>query len=135
MSILSNIPDLTFRDLFDAEVSIFNAHYFEIEKITTGQASSAMLSTFDNVAGELCEIYREFKADHPDSAPPGPLFSTPLWTAIRPYLKGGEHFDPVHLYVVHCVPASKIEPIRYTFSIWDDHQREEVFNMKFSFPA
>lgn len=118
--------DLHFSDLAFVYSRCWNEAFFELSKLSKIQLESqAIDGTFEGIWDELLAEFASETHTRFDN------MANILYKAIAPYLKQDPVHGtrPVHIYMPDCFERNDGDLV---FRIWDDLQRECVFEMRFS---
>ena len=132
MSILDPKYDINilFTDLVNVYKQYWNCSFFNLNILSTQQLETHMVNgTFEPVFQELLAAYYEETCTRCDN------MATIMYKAITPYLKHDPNtMRPRHIYTYSMNHAGwYMGETAYNFVIWDDYQREHVFEVTFSF--
>lgn len=131
MSILSPKYDveLHFSDLVEVVGGSWNAAYFSILSLSDIQAKSGLIDgTFEKVWPEiLAAHYSNEVLTMKDT------ICTIMFNAISPFLKKSAPGRPTHIYIPDVKEYGARNQIFLNFTIWDEIQRELIFDIKFRF--
>ena len=130
MGILDSKYDVNihFSDLVEVISHTWNPTFFELQKLSPVQLESHMVDgTFENVWPEFLATYYEEVYTRDEN------MAQILFWAISPFLKHDLNTKrPRHIYIPSIVMSGwRGNTEAYSFTIWDDYQREYVFEMKF----
>lgn len=131
MSILSPTynADLHFSDIVEIHDHKWNCAFFEIDQLSPEQLKTGMVDgTFEDCWPKLLAEY--YSETHTRTENIGNI----LYCAITKYLKQDPGQRPRHIYMPSISQSGKYDgrPV-WLFNIWDEIQREYVFEMKFMF--
>ena len=132
MGILDSKYDVNihFSDLVEVTSHTWNPVFFEIQKLSPVQLETHMVDgTFEKVWPEFLVTYYEEVYTRDEN------MAQILFRAISPFLKYDLNTKrPRHIYMPSIVMSGWYKGMEsYSFTIWDDYQREYVFEMKFLF--
>lgn len=103
---------------------------FNLDKLSGTQLETHMVDgTFETVWGELLAAYYDETHTRFDK------IAFVLYNALSPYLKQDLNTRrPRHIYIPSATEiGSFANEMAFSFTIWDDYQREYVFEMAFAF--
>lgn len=122
--------DLHFSDLVEVISHSWNPTMFNLDKLSATQLESHMVDgTFEPYWYELLAAYYDETMTRLDN------MSLVLYGVLSKYLKHDENSKrPRHIYMPNVSqPHRFANSSSFLFTVWDDYQREYVFEMSFTF--